>query len=145
MNAAAVVTSDPLKLAALCELWRSSGREIWVTIQGQSMCPALLPGTRLKIRCGQPPAAPGDLGAYRVEGRLIVHRLLNVTEDQGARRYLFQGDANPEPDGPVLADAVLGTVVETRAPAFWSRARATLGWWRRRLADARSAPRTARR
>ncbi len=120
MNAAAVLTRDPRRLAALCELWRGAGREVWVTIQGRSMTPGIPPGSRLLLRCGPVEPRPGDILAYRREGVLLVHRVVRVEDGF----LVLKGDANPDLDDPVPPEDVLGTVVAVRRPPAVKRA-----WW----------------
>jgi len=48
----AAFTHDPVRLEALCELWRSAERDLWVTLEGTSMTPTILPGSRVRLTCG---------------------------------------------------------------------------------------------
>jgi hypothetical protein len=128
MIAAGAITRDPRRLAALCELWRSAGKEVWITLEGRSMTPGILPGSRLRLRCRPWEMQPGEVIAYRREGVLVVHRLLQSgdgTEGEG-RHLLFQGDANEEPDPPVGPECVVGLVVEVQPPSAPMRVRRAL-------------------
>lgn len=138
MNAAAALTRDPRRLAALCELWRASGQEVWITLQGGSMEPALPSGSRLLLRCGAWEPQVGEVAAFRREGYLVVHRILRVEAGTGSgeRQFLFQGDANREPDAPVSEGDLVGRVIEVRTPGrlqglWWGVASRGRAWLRR--------------
>ncbi len=60
----------------------------------------------------------GDVVVYVKGGRLIVHRVIKITEYGGELRYLTKGDANAVPDAPSNApftwltrDRIIGKVV----------------------------------
>lgn len=127
-SAAAGITRDPARLAALCELWKAARRPVWLTLAGYSMAPTLLPGTKVKLDCGcrVEDCAQGDILAFRHGGSLIIHRLTTITGDTPAL-YICKGDGNPHYDEPVEADAIVGKVVETQPPAVWIRLRKTIG------------------
>ena len=52
----------------------------------------------------------GDVIQYRKENYTVIHRIIEVTEDEnGERAFITQGDNNPTPDAdPVPAGAVVG-------------------------------------
>lgn len=52
----------------------------------------------------------GDVIQYRKENYTVIHRIIEVTEDEnGKRAFITQGDNNPTPDAdPVPAGAVVG-------------------------------------
>ncbi len=68
-------------------------------IKTGSMEPELPVGTVVIVT---PRARPriGDVFAYENHGRIVIHRIVD-TKDGG---YIFQGDANPSPDGTVAGE-----------------------------------------
>jgi len=122
--AAAFITRDPARLTALCALWRSSGREVWVTLQGSSMVPNIVPGSRLLLSCRPAPPEVGMAVAYRRGAELIVHRVVAVAADPSGKGFIVcRGDANGYNDSPVRMEDVVGIVVEIRPPTAWLMAR----------------------
>jgi hypothetical protein len=97
---------------ATLEAWAEAGHRIRWPVEGSSMWPVLRPGDTIVIAHGDCDLRRGDLVAYCREGRVVIHRLLRR---QGAGRLLTAGDAQPETDPPVPADAVLGRVVAIQA------------------------------
>jgi len=71
-------------------------------IKTGSMEPELPVGTIVIVT---PHARPGvgDIFAYENHGSIVIHRIVD-TEDGG---YIFQGDANPSPDGTVVGEEQL--------------------------------------
>ena len=114
----AAVIRHPQHLQALCELWRGSQKDVWLTLQGGSMMPTFRAGSRLRLRCCQYVPVPGDVIAFRRGTHLIVHRLLSV-DPEGC--LICQGDANAVPDVPITLSEVVGLIVEARPPAFPAR------------------------
>lgn len=127
-GAAADVTDDPTRLAALCEIWKAEHKAAWLTLKGYSMAPTLLPGTRLLVECGceDKSLREGDILAFHSEGRLLIHRLYAITSDEPAR-YICKGDGNEQCDDAVEASAIVGRVVKTRPPVFLTLLRKRLG------------------
>lgn len=119
---AASVARGPEGLAALCALWQAEGREIWITLNGGSMGPTILPGTRVRLHCHQRSPALGDIVAYRQDGLLVIHRLVEITGPPDAPRLICLGDGNILPDPPVPAGAVVGTVIEVSPMPLPARA-----------------------
>src|SRR5438552_14923505 len=94
---------------AVSSLLKSAGREIESEIQGCSMYPTLIEGSRIRIRCGESRFQAGDvvaiLGQPLVAHRVVGHGL------SGARRFLItRGDASWFCDPPVREDQILGVV-----------------------------------
>lgn len=129
MNASAALTRDPRKLAALCDLWQSSGREVWVTLEGNSMKPTIPPGSRLRLCCQREEREVGAILAYRRENALIVHRLIARMDAAlpSESRLICQGDGNPEPDAPIAPESVVGVIVAVRRPRLHERIRRMAG------------------
>ena len=131
---ARTITSDPECLEALCDTWKLHRREIWITVQTASMLPGIAVGARVRIQCQSEPPALGSVIAYRREGSLIVHRLIDrVTDTQGETVYtVCRGDANPESDPPVAVDRFVGVVTQVRPPKLsWKLTQGARRMWRR--------------
>lgn len=128
MTAAAEITRDPKRLAALCSLWQSAGQEVWVTLRGRSMAPSIPDGSRVLIRCGEVEAGLGETIAYRRGGRLIIHRLVSesIDPEDGRRRLHCRGDGNKTPDAPIDAADLVGVVIDVRPPSARFRLRHTI-------------------
>ncbi len=110
VTTAASVVRGPEGLAGLCALWQAEEREIWLTLNGGSMSPTILPGTRVRLRCRLSPPALGDIVAYRQGGLLVIHRLIGIAGPPDDPRLICLGDGNILPDPPIPAEAVVGTV-----------------------------------
>jgi signal peptidase I len=94
---------DAGELAAIASLWKRERRTFTASFGGVSMLPTIAAGAPVEIVCGDE-AKPGDVILFLHRGQVVVHRLI-------ARRgawMLARGDANPIPDLPVSADALIG-------------------------------------
>ncbi|HLK59094.1 MAG TPA: S24/S26 family peptidase [Chthonomonadaceae bacterium] len=125
MIAAASLTRDPRRLAALCALWQNGEQEVWITLKGNSMLPTLPPGTRLRLRCHLRDIEIGSIIVYRREESLIVHRLQAVLLDAetGERKFVCKGDGNRSLDPPVPEELLVGMIVASRLPKMRVRLR----------------------
>jgi signal peptidase I len=71
------------------------------------MLPAVWPGDVVTVQhCNPGELQPGQIVAYRLDDRLIVHRITRNAGDQ----LITRGDAQPSDDLPVNADQILGRV-----------------------------------
>ena len=53
----------------------------------------------------------GDIAAYEYAGKIIVHRVIRITEIKGEKFYYTKGDSNQEEDNyKVEADKIIGVV-----------------------------------
>jgi len=66
----------------------------YVIVAGKSMEPALYTGD-LVITRKQPEYRPGDTVAFRVEGGIVIHRIVGGSAEEG---FLVQGDNKDSPD-----------------------------------------------
>ena len=107
---ASALARGPESLAALCTLWQAEGREIWITLQGGSMSPTILPGTRVRLHCHQQTPALGDIVACRSGGLLVIHRLIKIAGPPDDPQLICLGDGNILPDSPVPLTSLVGTV-----------------------------------
>lgn len=112
----------------------------WVELRGNSMSPTIPAGSRVRIHAGIHPT-PGEVGAYRCERGLVVHRLVQARTDflTGRRIYLFHGDALNRPDGPVAPEDLVGVVTAIRPPTWAWRIRTALYRWRKSRRGGRAA------
>ena len=56
----------------------------------------------------------GDIVAYRESDglrRTIIHRVIDIYENDGVTYYVFQGDNNQIPDDPITADMFLYKII----------------------------------
>jgi SOS-response transcriptional repressor LexA len=102
----------------------AAGYSITFRASGGSMHPAICDGDRITIRPGVSAPGPGTVVAYRRDGRLFVHRVVQV--DAGARSFLLRGDSTCGLDAPVPAHQLLGVVVAVRPTAGSTVRRATV-------------------
>ncbi len=76
-------------------------------VNGFSMLPSIWPGDVVSVSgADQGPYRPGDVVLYARNGRLFVHRLVEV----GGETAVTRGDALLDLDPPVCAGDVLGRV-----------------------------------
>ena len=76
-------------------------------IKTGSMEPELPVGSVVMVDSYAKPKT-GDVFAYEGHGSTVIHRIIGM-EDGG---YIFQGDANPSPDGAAVEDSrLIGKVV----------------------------------
>jgi signal peptidase I len=92
------------------ESWQSSGKQSSFTVTGDSMRPFLLSGDILLINHDWKDSCPGDLLAYRLGSRLVVHRLFRIEHDGTERLLYLKGDNRIRHDAPVKASQVVGRV-----------------------------------
>jgi hypothetical protein len=77
-------------------------------IRGASMEAAIPRGSRIRISFSSGPQRVGDIVAFMIGERIVVHRIVH----SGAGHLLTRGDAMRLPDPPIEAAAVLGAVDE---------------------------------
>jgi hypothetical protein len=117
-----VQSSEPLRLLtetellAVAVLWKRSKREVVTRFGGGSMRPSIPELAPVRLRFGDEDAAVGDVIAFQIGDRLIVHR---VVAKRGAKLFT-RGDAELLPD-PFLVDrqAVLGKVILVESSEGW--------------------------
>ncbi len=111
---------------ALYAQWQAEERDVWITLDGGSMIPTILPGTRLCLRCSHRLPLVGEIVACRQGSALIVHRLLEITGPPNAPEFICRGDGNILPDAPVPAGAVVGVITQIAPRPFAKRVRFAL-------------------
>lgn len=121
---------------AAAELLRKTRGDLESQIVGGSMLPTLVHGSRIRISCGHPAVARGDIVAILAEPP-VAHRVVAIHRFR-ARTYLVtRGDASWHCDVPIGEQDVLGVVTAHndghgwKAPAEPPGARGVrraLGW-----------------
>ena len=98
-----------------------AGIELVATIDGFSMSPGLISGTRVRLRPVDPHALRlNDVIAFQSNGRLIAHRIVHLGRSAASRGYLLtRGDAMLLNDVPVSFASVVGVVSARRSGADW--------------------------
>ena len=83
---------------------------------GTSMYPLIKAGNMCTFIPFQPnEARKGDIILFLTnEGRLVGHRILYISKDDGDIRYICKGDANLTADMPVTADNIIGKLVSIK-------------------------------
>jgi hypothetical protein len=82
-----------------------SGQRVRFIARGGSMWPSIPSRSRLEVEpCGAAQLQVGQIGAFEHAGRLIVHRVTQVTADG----VCFQGDNLDHSDGIIAPGQVLG-------------------------------------
>jgi len=117
-----------LNLAA--DMLRSGGA-VRLRAGGASMLPALWPGDLLTIDPVPSRAIrAGEIVLCVRNQRFVIHRLVRVGSESGTADWITRGDALPDPDPGVPAEAILGRVssitrgsrsLVPRQPTAWER------------------------
>ncbi|MET0413675.1 MAG: S26 family signal peptidase [Polyangiaceae bacterium] len=96
--------------ALIIELLRA-GKPARFRARGGSMWPRIPGGSLIEVTPGVPRAA-GELVAFERAGRVVIHRVLQIT----AAGVVAQGDALERADGVIVHERVLGRaqVIERR-------------------------------
>ncbi len=123
---------DATRSAMVADFLRGTNllpRGMRMRVHGQSMLPAVWPGTEVEIEpCSLEELRRGDIVlAHRCDGdrdhdRLFLHRFIAADSN----RFVLRGDSMPHPDPPYPAEALLGRMIEGRSrrwsASFLSRA-----------------------
>jgi len=62
---------------------------------------------------------PGDIIQYITPDAMIIHRVIDTTGSKGSKVFVTKGDANTQPDDPILQSQVLGKVLFTIPKLGW--------------------------
>ena len=62
---------------------------------------------------------PGDIIQYITPDATIIHRVIDTTGTKGSKTFVTKGDANTQPDDPILQTQVLGKVLFTIPKLGW--------------------------
>lgn len=75
------------------------------------MWPFLNDGDRVLVAWGRDNLRVGDLLVFQVNGRLVIHRLIEIRQTATARRFITCGDNVRRADPPVYAPQIVGPVI----------------------------------
>ncbi len=84
-------------------------------VSGSSMLPTLWPGDTVQIE--RRPLAQlriGDVVLYERDGRLFLHRLVDLQTNTSGATLITRGDAVPQDDPPFPTDCLLGVLAGVR-------------------------------
>lgn len=81
------------------------------TVSSNEMTPSLYPGDLAILRIG-PQCQPGDIAAFRKEGRLVLRRIVGTSEEM----FITQQEAFGQPDVDLLDPALVEAVCVTYLP-----------------------------
>jgi hypothetical protein len=131
--------------AAKCELVAEVARdfgEVRMRVMGLSMFPCLLPGDIVTVeRRAIEEFRPGEIAKYLRDGRLMVHRVIEMRDG----KLITRGDVAMENDPPVGAEEVVGKVVSVDRGGARFEPSSGRGWRERAMARmARHSPLAAR-
>lgn len=84
-------------------------------LRGGSMAAAIPQGSRIRITLSRGPHRIGDIVAFMIGERIVVHRIVH----RARHHWITRGDAMLLPDSPIDDIAVLGHVNEIDSGAGW--------------------------
>ena len=134
----ASITPTPQRDAIFRAL-KDSGQVLELQTTGMSMAPMIRESSTVTVCFGPPDQVlEGDIILFSLDERLVLHRVLSIMRDGGARLFVEKGDHQPfsstvhERDylGYVTLIQTGGRNVETRSPRGRAAARRLRGWSR---------------
>lgn len=112
-------------LSVVAELYSESGKTSVLKVTGMSMRPIFLDGESILVDHTFKDLHIGDIGIFRQNDSLIVHRVLFKERDGEKVVYRSKGDWVLPFDAPIGSEAVIGRVVSfTRGRKQYDCARA---------------------
>lgn len=97
-------------LHAIVNIWDQTSERFTVPIVGRSMYPLIREGDNVLVECGYSQIRRGDIIAFRSENKLIVHRVLTISEKGTGFSVTTKGDNVPHPDPVVSHREIIGKV-----------------------------------
>jgi signal peptidase len=89
-------------------------------ISGNSMNPVLYPGDVVITRVSSPEKIQvGDIIRFHRDGIDVVHRVVEVQNNNSTLVYITRGDNNNVDDSPVIANQLEGKVILTIPKIGW--------------------------
>ncbi len=86
-----------------------SRQTVRLRVHGESMLPTLWPGDVVEIEsCSLAGIRPGDIALAYAEGRLFLHRFVELRSPGG---FVMRGDSMPASDPQFPAEALIGRLV----------------------------------
>ena len=115
-------------LQAALDIWKQTGHHQTIPIEGQSMLPLFREGDQVQVAYGAA-VRPGDVVAFRQQGKLIVHRLLRTCYKHGeSPLFITKGDNALHLDPPLKRSDMLGRVIRVERKGRSMRLD-TWPWW----------------
>lgn len=89
-----------------------SHHQIYIPVSGYSMLPFLGPGDLVCIqKLTESEYLPGDIIIYKLNGKLIAHRIIDKYLADSQNHYKCKGDSAVFPDSPIREPEILAKVV----------------------------------
>ena len=86
-----------------------SRQTVRLRVHGESMLPTLWPGDVVEIEsCSLASVRPGDIALAHAEGRLFLHRFVELRSPEA---FVMRGDSMPASDPQFPAEALIGRLV----------------------------------
>lgn len=119
--AGSFIWEDQLRIrAAVSRFPAGGGGSLECELRGGSMADAIPGRSRIRIAVTSGPWQAGQVIAFMMDDRLVVHRLVYQGRWLGGRGYLItRGDRMILPDPPVSRNTVVGTVAELKSGDTW--------------------------
>ena len=111
-----------IALIGLVAVWSSTGLLGFTPtiIASGSMQPTMNPGDiAIVAKVPTDTIKPGDIIQYITPDATIIHRVIDTTGSKGSKVFVTKGDANTQPDDPILQSQVLGKVLFTIPKLGW--------------------------
>ena len=102
--------SEQVLLGAL-DVWGANGEQHFIPVSGSSMLPLIQDGDQALVRHGVSGIQCGDLVVFRQQGKMVVHRVLQINPQANGPTFLIKGDNNLSVDPPVEAEEIVGRVL----------------------------------
>ena len=90
-----------------------------IAVASGSMTPNILKGDVVvieKIDGDYSKLKKGQVIAFKFDGVIVVHRLINIIEDKGTYYFYTKGDANDQPDNWVVEENMIVGTVNVKIP-----------------------------
>jgi len=118
----AFIWQDRERLLAAAQRYHGDPAENTVEcrLRGGSMSGAIPAGARIRICFARGPHRVGDVIAFMIDARIVVHRIVYRRRRKGARTLLItRGDVMMLPDPPIDTGAILGKVTGLATGTDW--------------------------
>ncbi|MCF6148551.1 MAG: signal peptidase I [Candidatus Kuenenia sp.] len=101
-------------LHAIVNVWDQSHETFAIPIRGRSMYPLIREGDNVIVTCGYSQIRRGDIIAFRLDNKLIVHRVLSISGNETDFSVTTKGDNVPHSDPAVNHREIIGRVSAIR-------------------------------
>lgn len=107
-------STQDLVLDAVLNVWTLAGKKHYIPITGRSMFPIIRNGDHVLMAHGCAGIRRGDVIVFRRDGKLIAHRVLRISENEGGYTFLTKGDNVLQFDPPLRANEIVGRVLAVK-------------------------------